>query len=121
VGARSGQGRRVICLAIGFGTTLGGIHFGLASTTRVFVPINDSVRPNRFSKSARAVLTRSTSMTERSVTLAQPTARPAERTCEQCGNFYGLIAAALVDSAVVTFGVDGKLRIFDAASGSLHG
>jgi polyvinyl alcohol dehydrogenase (cytochrome) len=109
---------------IGYGTTLGGVHWGVAvDDTRVFVPINDSVRPNRFSKDPMPGLY-ALSIDDGSMLWsfrAEPDCSPKRaQHAKQCGNFYGLSSPPLVvDSAVVTSSVDGKLRIFDAASGKL--
>jgi polyvinyl alcohol dehydrogenase (cytochrome) len=109
---------------IGFGTTLGGVHWGLAvDDKRAFVPINDSIRPNRFSKEPMPGIY-ALSIDDGSVQWefrAQPDCSPGRKIhVKQCATVYGLSSPPLVvDGAVVTSSVDGKLRIFDGASGKL--
>lgn len=118
------NGKLIWSRRIGYGTTLGGVHWGVAvDDHRVFVPINDSVRPNRFSKDPMPgmyALNIDDGQMVWSFRAQPDCAGQRAAHAKQCGNFYGLSSPPLVvDSAVITSSVDGKLRIFDAASGRL--
>lgn len=118
------EGALIWSRRIGYGTTLGGVHWGLAvDDRRVFVPINDSVRPNRFSKDPMpgvyALNIDDGEMLWSFRAQADCSGRRAEHV-KQCSNVYGLSSPPLVvDSAVITSSVDGKLRIFDTDTGRL--
>jgi polyvinyl alcohol dehydrogenase (cytochrome) len=108
---------------LGQGTPLGGIHWGLAvDGERVFAPVNDPSRDrpgympepgmNALDIDTGDVLWR----------------RPAEPDCSaprrerypRCGERYGLSAAPLVvDGSVLAASVDGRLFVFDAATGEV--
>jgi polyvinyl alcohol dehydrogenase (cytochrome) len=107
----------------GQGTTLGGVHFGLAiDGERVFAPINDSVRPNRHASHEPGMNAMDID-TGRVLWryLAQPDCENGrDKIVPQCGNFYGLSSPPLViDKSVVSGAVDGRLRIFDAETGKV--
>jgi polyvinyl alcohol dehydrogenase (cytochrome) len=117
-------GRLVWSRRFGMGTTLGGVHWGLAfDGTRIFAPINDPVRPFRTSENPSPGVNAVDAATGEVVwsDAATPDCSP-ERLARAplCATNYGLSPAPLViDGAVVTGATDGRLRIFDAASGEL--
>jgi polyvinyl alcohol dehydrogenase (cytochrome) len=118
------NGKLVWSRRIGFGTTLGGVHWGLAvDDHRVFVPINDSVRPNRFSQApvpGLYALDVDTGEVRWSFVAQPDCAGPRQKAVPQCANVYGLSSPPLIiDSAVVAPSVDGRLRIFDAETGAV--
>lgn len=105
----------------GQGSALGGVHWGLATDgKRVFVPINDPVRPGNAAGAEPGLNAVDIDTGE---VLWRWAAQPdcdngrGERIA-QCKSRYGLSAAPLVvDGAVVTGSIDGKLRVFDGATG----
>lgn len=105
----------------GPGSALGGVHWGIASDgKRVFVPINDPVRPGGGGDSEPGL---NAVDIDTGKVLWRWAAKPdceggrADRVA-QCTSRYGLSAVPMVvDGAVVTGSIDGKLRVFDAANG----
>ncbi|HEX7038153.1 MAG TPA: PQQ-binding-like beta-propeller repeat protein [Pseudomonadales bacterium] len=107
----------------GQGTPLGGIHWGLAiDGERVFAALNDPGRPapgyvpepgvNAVDIDSGEVLWRHR---------LEPDCSEARKSrYDQCGERYGISAAPLVvDRSVIAGAVDGRLYVFDAASGRI--
>ena len=131
-GQKSGQlwaldpdtGKVIWMERFGHGTTLGGIEFGMASDgERVFAPINDSIRPNRFWKDpvpgVNALDIDTGKVIWRYVETPDCSGNRRERVPD-CDKVYGISSPPLViDKAVVTGAVDGRIRIFDAATGKI--
>lgn len=107
----------------GRGTTLGGNHMGVAvDGDRVFVPINDSERPNRIASYEPGINALDISTGE---VLWRFAAKPD---CEggridrlpRCATWHGFSSPPLViDESVVASTVDGKIYIFDNATGDV--
>ncbi|MBK81560.1 MAG: hypothetical protein CMQ43_11700 [Gammaproteobacteria bacterium] len=105
------------------GTPLGGIHWGLAvDDRRVFAPVNDPARdrPGYTPRPGMYALDIDTG----EVLWSQPAVPDCPDARRErfplCGERYGLSAAPLVvDRTVVAAGVDGRLYVFDAASGAV--
>lgn len=105
----------------GQGTPLGGIHWGLATDgKRVFAPVNDPGLPQPGyvpEPGMNAVDIDSGRVVWRSPVRADCSEARKAR-FPQCAEKYGLSAAPLVvDRSVVAGSVDGRLYIYEAASG----
>lgn len=116
-------GKLVWSERFGRGTTLGGNHMGVAvDDTRVFVPINDSKRPNRIGSDEPGM---NALDIETGEVLWRYRATPdcgsgRQARAPRCEIWYGLSSPPLViDRSVVASSVDGKIFIFDAATGSI--
>ncbi len=107
----------------GRGTTLGGNHMGVAvDDTRVFVPINDSIRPNRIASHEPGMnaldITTGKVLWRYRATPACDNGREAR--LPNCATWHGLSSPPLViDTSVVASSVDGWIFIFDAATGRI--
>ncbi|MCP5433354.1 MAG: PQQ-binding-like beta-propeller repeat protein [Alphaproteobacteria bacterium] len=105
------------------GTALGGVHWGMAlNGRRLYVPVNDPDY-NRSGRdyTARPGLTALDVDTGEALWSfkAEADCRKRDRRLQGCRYNYGLSAAALsLGEAVVTGSMDGKLRIFDGATGA---
>lgn len=107
---------------IGTGTTLGGNHWGIATDgERVFHPINDP-------GSARGTYVPRPGMYSFFVGSGEPSwSHPVVPDCENrserlrgCENRNGLSATPLlIDGALISAGVDGRLYIFDKENGDI--
>jgi len=108
---------------IGDGTALGGNHWGIASDgTRVFLPINDP-------GVAREGFTPRPGMYSFFVTSGEPSwsyrLQPAceagrDQRVNACRSRFGMSATPLlVDGALISAGIDGRLYIFDKDSGEI--
>ncbi len=117
------EGKVVWRQTFGMGSALGGIHWGIATDgQRVYAPINDPTLPiegyvpepgmNAIDLATGEVLWRQA---------VQADCAPARRERHPlCAEMFGLSAAPLViDQAVVSAAVDGRIYIFDGASGNL--
>ena len=117
------QGKVLWRHTFGTGTPLGGIHWGLAiDDERVFAPVNDPHLPvagyvPQPAMNAVEIETGKLAWT-----------RPVQPDCGNgrqerfplCNERYGLSAAPLViDKSVVAGAIDGRLYIYDAASGDI--
>lgn len=109
----------------GAGTALGGIHWGLAidSEYRVFAPINDphfaEVKDYVPEPGMNAVDINTGAVLWRKPVTADCSNGRKER-FNLCGEKYGLSAAPLVvDKSVVAGALDGRIYIFDAATGDI--
>ncbi|MEX0942757.1 MAG: PQQ-binding-like beta-propeller repeat protein [Pseudomonadales bacterium] len=106
---------------LGEGTPLGGIHWGMATDgQRVFAPINDPVSLWALSKSEPGM--NALDVTTGKILWRTPTRPDCENgrkeRFDQCDRMYGLSAAPLsIDESVVAGSLDGKLYIFDSATG----
>jgi polyvinyl alcohol dehydrogenase (cytochrome) len=105
---------------IGEGTALGGVHWGIAADAdRVYVPINDPVLAPGFVSQA--------GLYAFDISTGKPVwAHKAKADCTgarasmvvNCETKYGHSAAPLVvDGAVISSTLDGKVTVFDAATG----
>ena len=107
----------------GEGTALGGVHWGLATDgQRVFAPIND---PGPLAPGGKAVpglhaLDIATGSVLWSWAAAPDCGDGRGARISGCAIHSGLSAAPMViDSAVVTGSLDGKVRVFNAATGKV--
>lgn len=109
--------------AFGTGTPLGGVHWGLAiDGERVFAAINDPHLPMADFKPEPGM--NAIDIATGEVLWRKPvTADCANGRKERyglCGERYGLSAAPLVvDQSVIAAGIDGRIYIYDAATGNL--
>jgi polyvinyl alcohol dehydrogenase (cytochrome) len=104
----------------GKGSPLGGVHWGIATDgVRVFAPISDpNVPADKSAAGMHAVDVRTGKVAWQ--WRASPDCTGARAKITICGNRYGLSAAPLViDGAVVAGSLDGRLWVFDAASGKV--
>jgi polyvinyl alcohol dehydrogenase (cytochrome) len=104
----------------GQGSALGGVHWGIAiDGVRVFAPISDPNVPKETSAAGmHAVDVRTGKVAWQ--WRAEPDCTGPREKIAICGNRYGLSAAPLViDGAVVAGSLDGRLWVFDAASGKV--
>lgn len=116
-------GKLIWSQRFGRGTTLGGNHMGIAvDDTRVFVPINDSVRPNRIGSNEPGM--NALDITTGKVLWrwrAMPDCGGGRKArAPRCEIWYGLSSPPLViDKSLIASSVDGKILIFDAATGRI--
>ena len=107
----------------GEGTALGGVHWGLATDgKRVFAPINDPGPVGAGSKSVPGLhaLDIATGAVLWSWDATPDCGGDRGAKISGCAIHAGLSAAPLVvDEAVVTGSLDGKVRVFDAATGKV--
>jgi polyvinyl alcohol dehydrogenase (cytochrome) len=117
------QGKVLWRQTFGTGTPLGGIHWGLAiDDERVFAPVNDPALPVPGFVPQPAM--HAVDMETGKVLWS----KPVQPDCKNgrlerfplCNERYGLSAAPLViDKSVVAGALDGRLYIYDAASGDI--
>ncbi len=115
------DGRKLWRHQFGKGTPLGGVHWGIATDgSRVFAPISDpNVPADRSAAGMHAVDVATGKIAWQ--WKATPNCE-GERKARVgiCGTKYGLSAAPLVvDGAVLAGGLDGRLYVWEAASGKL--
>ncbi len=106
----------------GTGTANGGVHWAMAyDGDTVYVPLNDPGRPRPgFVPQPGLYALDVETGEERWRYRVQPDCEGREQLAPRCSYLYGLSAApVVVDGAVVTGSIDGKLRIFDARNGAL--
>lgn len=107
---------------IGEGSPLGGVHWGLAvDGRRVFVPINDPIALPGVTREPgmNALDIRSGEVLWRQPVTADCSSGRGQR-MDQCEEKYGLSAAPLViDQSVVAASIDGRLYVYDAATGAI--
>jgi polyvinyl alcohol dehydrogenase (cytochrome) len=117
------QGKVLWRRTFGMGTPLGGIHWGLAiDDERVFAPVNDPHLP--VSGYVPQPAMNAVEMETGKVLWSKPVQADCGNGRQQrfplCGERYGLSAAPLViDKSVVAGALDGRLYIYDAASGDI--
>jgi len=104
----------------GKGSPLGGVHWGIATDgVRVFAPISDPNVPKERSAAGMHAVDVATGRVAWQWR-AEPDCTGARAKVTICGNRYGLSAAPLVvDGAVVAGSLDGRLWVFDAATGKV--
>ena len=105
----------------GQGTALGGVHWGIATDgKRLFAPISDPGVPADRSAAGLYAIDIASGKLAWSWRATPDCANGRQARVATCGNRYGLSAAPLViDGAVVAGGLDGRLYVFEAASGKL--
>jgi polyvinyl alcohol dehydrogenase (cytochrome) len=115
-------GRKVWRVQFGEGTALGGVHWGIAADeTRVYVPIADpNVPPEKNAAGLYAVdaLSGKVLWSWRAAADCEGAGRQAR--VPSCAGKFGLSAPPLVvDGTVIAGGLDGRLYVFEAATGKL--
>lgn len=117
------NGKLVWSERFGRGTTLGGNHMGVAvDDERVFVPINDSKRPNRIGSDQPGMnaLDIETGKVLWRYHAKSDCGEGRRNRAPRCDIWYGLSSPPLViDQSVVASSVDGKIFIFDASTGAI--
>ena len=116
------QGKVLWRQTFGMGTPLGGIHWGLAiDDQRVFAPINDPALPveGYVPQPAMHAVDIETGKVLWSKPV-QPDCKTRGERFPLCNERYGLSASPLViDKSVVAGALDGRLYIYDAATGDI--
>ncbi|WP_334160775.1 outer membrane protein assembly factor BamB family protein [Phenylobacterium sp.] len=104
----------------GKGSPLGGVHWGIATDgVRVFAPISDPNVPKDLSAAGMHAVDVATGKVAWQWR-AEPDCEGPRAKVTICANRYGLSAAPLVvDGAVVAGSLDGRLWVFDAATGKV--
>jgi len=107
----------------GTGTPLGGIHWGLAiDDERVFAPVNDPLlgEPGFAPQPAMHAVAIESGKVLWSKPVQPDCSNERQQRFALCNERYGLSAAPLViDKSVVAGATDGRLYIYDAASGDI--
>ncbi len=117
------QGKVLWRQTFGMGTPLGGIHWGLAiDDERVYAPINDPHLPVAGYVPAPGM--NAVEIETGKVVWSKPVQPDCGNGRQErfplCGERYGLSAAPLViDKSVVAGALDGRIFIYDAASGDI--
>lgn len=103
---------------VGEGTALGGNHWGIATDgARAFMTINDPGGMNSISRSGLYTFFVGTGEPSWSFE-AKPDCDNRDERVRRCDSLYGFSATPLiVDGAVITSGLDGRLYIFNASTG----
>lgn len=117
------QGKVLWRRTFGMGTPLGGIHWGLAiDDERVFAPVNDPHLPvaGYVPQPAMNAVEIETGKVVWSKPVQPDCGNGRQQRFPLCNERYGLSAAPLViDKSVVAGAVDGRIYIYDAASGDV--
>jgi polyvinyl alcohol dehydrogenase (cytochrome) len=117
------QGKVLWRQTFGMGTPLGGIHWGLAiDDERVFAPINDPHLPvaGYVPQPGMNAVEIETGKVAWSKPVQPDCGNGRKERFPLCGERYGLSAAPLViDKSVVAGALDGRIFIYDAASGDI--
>lgn len=117
------QGKVLWRQTFGTGTPLGGIHWGLAiDDERVFAPVNDPLVPvpGFVPQPAMHAVELDTGKVVWSKPVQADCKNGRQERFPLCNERYGLSAAPLViDKSVVAGALDGRLYIYDAASGEI--
>jgi polyvinyl alcohol dehydrogenase (cytochrome) len=117
------QGKVLWRRTFGMGTPLGGIHWGLAiDDERVFAPVNDPHLPvaGYVPQPAMNAVEIETGKVLWSKSVQPDCGNGRQQRFPLCNERYGLSAAPLViDKSVVAGALDGRLYIYDAASGDI--
>jgi len=106
----------------GKGTPLGGVHWGIATDgVRVFAPVSDpNVPKERSAAGMHAIDVKSGKVAWQ--WRAEPDCTGPRAKIAICGGKYGLSAAPLViDGALLAGSLDGRLWVFEAATGKVIG
>jgi polyvinyl alcohol dehydrogenase (cytochrome) len=119
VDARTGH--EVWRQSFGKGTALGGVHWGIATDgVRVFAPISDPGVPAPLNAAGLYAVDIATGKVAWSWRAAPDCEGGRKARVPSCDVRYGLSAPPLVvDGAVIAGGLDGRLYVFEAASGKL--
>lgn len=118
------QGKPLWRQTFGYGSPLGGIHWGLATDgERVFAPVNDPHFPDITAyvpePGMNAVDIDTGKVLWRQPVTADCSNGRAQRFA-QCAEKYGLSAAPIVvDKSVIAGAIDGRIYIYDAATGDI--
>jgi polyvinyl alcohol dehydrogenase (cytochrome) len=117
------QGKVLWRRTFGMGTPLGGIHWGLAiDDKRVFAPVNDPQLPvaGYVPQPGMNAVEIETGKVLWSKPVQPDCGNGRQQRFPLCNERYGLSAAPLViDKSVVAGALDGRLYIYDAASGDI--
>ncbi|MEO8114112.1 MAG: PQQ-binding-like beta-propeller repeat protein, partial [Phenylobacterium sp.] len=107
----------------GPGTALGGVHWGMATDgVRLFAPISDPGVPAKLAASGLHAIDVASGKIAWEWRAEADCANGRDARVMGCAYHAGLSAAPLViDGAVLAGSLDGKLRVFDAASGQVLG
>ena len=105
----------------GKGSPLGGVHWGIATDgVRVFAPISDPNVPEGQSASGMHAVDVATGKVAWQWRSAPDCTGARARLTTVCGGRHGLSAAPLViDGALLAGSLDGRLWVFDAATGKV--
>lgn len=105
----------------GQGTTLGGVHWGIATDgARLFAPISDPNVPADRSAAGLYAIDIASGKLAWSWKATADCGSGRQARVATCSNRFGLSAAPLViDKAVVVGGLDGRLYVFETATGKL--
>ena len=114
-------GKQVWHRQFGKGTALGGVHWGIAADDRrVYVPIADPGVPEPDNAAGLYAVDVATGKVAWSWKASADCAGERKARVPTCAVKYGLSAPPLViDGAVVAGGLDGRIYVFEAASGKL--
>ena len=114
-------GKLVWRQTFGKGTTLGGVHWGIATDgVRVFAPIADPNVPAPVNAAGLYAIDIASGKVAWSWKATPDCANGRQTRVPICAGKFGLSAAPLVvDGAVIAGGLDGRLYVFDARSGKL--
>ena len=114
-------GKQVWHQQFGKGTALGGVHWGIATDgVRVFAPIADPGVPEPVNAAGLYAVDIATGKVAWSWKAAPDCGNGRKARVGGCDIRFGISAPPLVvDGAVIVGGLDGRLYVFDAASGKL--
>lgn len=114
-------GRQLWRHQFGEGTVLGGVHWGVATDgTRVFAPINDPGVPAEQSAAGMHAVDVATGKIAWQWRASPDCEGDRKTRMPTCAAKYGLSAAPLViDGAVLAGSLDGRLWVFEAATGKV--
>ncbi|WP_068876048.1 MULTISPECIES: PQQ-binding-like beta-propeller repeat protein [unclassified Phenylobacterium] len=115
------QGRKVWHTQFGKGTALGGVHWGIAADERrVYVPIADPNVPEKDNAAGLYAVDATTGKVAWSWKATPDCGNGRQARVPSCAGKFGISAPPLViDGAVVVGGLDGRVYVFEAASGKL--
>ena len=114
-------GKQVWHHQFGKGTPLGGVHWGVATDgTRVFAPISDPGVPAPLNAAGLYAIDIASGKVAWSWKATPDCAGEREKRLMGCSVRFGISAPPLVvDGAVIAGSLDGRVYVFDAASGKL--
>ena len=114
-------GKQVWHHQFGKGTPLGGVHWGIATDgVRVFAPIADPNVPAAQTAAGMYAIDIASGKVAWSWKATPDCANGRQAVVRTCAGRYGLSAAPLVvDGALIAGGLDGRLYVFEAATGKL--
>ncbi|RAK59355.1 hypothetical protein DJ021_05810 [Phenylobacterium hankyongense] len=119
----AGSGKVLWRRTFGPGTALGGVHWGIATDgVRVFAPVSDPGVPDAVSGAGLHAIDVASGRIAWEWKAGADCGGGRDARVAGCAFHYGLSAAPLViDGAVLAGSLDGKLWIFDAATGKVLG